>query len=43
MAPAEKLIADAAAGRLAAGAHAPTIRAATSLLRALRRARLIEE
>lgn len=39
----EALAADAAAGRLDAGAHAPTIRAATVLLRALRRARLIAE
>jgi hypothetical protein len=39
----EALTADAAAGRLDAGAHAPTLRAATALLRALRRARLIAE
>jgi hypothetical protein len=39
----EALAAEAVAGRLDAGAHAPTLRAATVLLRALRRARLIEE
>jgi hypothetical protein len=39
----EALASDAAAGRLDAGAHAPTLRAATALLRALRRARLIAE
>ena len=38
----ESLAADAAAGRLDAGAHAPTIRAAIQLLQAMRRAGLIE-
>jgi hypothetical protein len=39
----EALAADAAAGRLDAAAHSPTLRAATALLRALRGARLITE
>lgn len=38
----ESLAADAVAGRLDAGAHAPTIRAAIQLLEAMRRAGLIE-
>ena len=39
----ESLAADAAAGRLAGGAHAPTIRAARELCRALKRARLVDD
>ena len=39
----ESLAADAAAGQLNTGAHAPTVRAATELLHALKRARLIVE
>ncbi len=39
----ESLAADATAGRLNAGAHSPTIRAAVELLYVLRRARLIAD
>jgi hypothetical protein len=39
----ESLAAEADAGRLAAGVHAPTLRAATRLLQSLKKARLIDD